>query len=77
MAEAIGLAASILTITAGVIEGIKYAKTCYGATEGLEALQLKGTLEAILRLSFHGDGQIKQGLHSYHFRNKSCSSPTW
>lgn len=48
MAEAVGLAASILTIVVGVIEGIKYAKTCYRATEELEALQVSGTLEAIL-----------------------------
>lgn len=48
MAEAIGLAASILTLTGAVIEGINYAKTCYRATEELEALQVKVILATIL-----------------------------
>ena len=77
MAEAVGLAASILTITVGVINGIEYAKTYYRATEELEALQVKGILEAILRPSFHEDCQSMRGLHSFRYRNKSSSSPMW
>lgn len=77
MAEAVGVAASISIITVGVIEGIKYAKTCYRATEELEALQVNGTLKAILRSSFYEDNQIMRGSHSSHFRNKSSSLPMW
>ena len=40
MAEALGLAASILTIAGVVIEGIQYAKSCYRAREELESLQV-------------------------------------
>lgn len=40
MAEALGIGTSIVTITAGVIKGIQYAKTCYQATKELEALQV-------------------------------------
>lgn len=45
MAEAVRIAASILIITASIVEVIKYARTCYRATEELEASQVK---EAIL-----------------------------
>ena len=53
MAEAVGLAASILTITVGIIEGIKYAKACYRAIDELEALQVKDTIGEKLRPSVY------------------------
>ena len=67
-----GLAASILTIIVGAIAGIKYAKTYDRATEELETLEVKGSLGAILRPSFHEDGQIMRGLYSFHLKTSSA-----
>lgn len=56
MAEAVALVASILTISVGIIEGIKYAKAWHRATGELEALQVETTGETLLP-PFYRDGQ--------------------
>ena len=44
MAEVIGLIASILSIVAGVLEGVRVLKTCYRASNELETLQASDNL---------------------------------
>ena len=44
MAEAIGLVASVITITAVVIEGAKHVKSIYRAPEELKTLQVRSYL---------------------------------
>ena len=39
MAEIIGLVASTVTIAAAVLQGVKFVKRCYRASDELETLQ--------------------------------------
>ena len=44
MAEAVGVVASVITITAVVIEGVKHVKSIYRAPEELKILQVRNYL---------------------------------